>query len=145
MHGTKRHDHRETIERSEINSGGLLTQDTSDPGAGNFYRDPAPWPSLSRLRGILLPRRLASVESSIGGPPSARLEPAGLPEPVARLESAGRAEPAGWPEPAGRPDPESVREWAPDGPMAASPCSGWERPPPLSMGSKREGASRKIC
>ncbi len=28
MHGTKRHDHRETIERSEINSGGLLTQDT---------------------------------------------------------------------------------------------------------------------
>ncbi len=28
MHGTKHQDYRETIERSEINSGGLLTQDT---------------------------------------------------------------------------------------------------------------------
>jgi hypothetical protein len=28
MHGTKRHDHRETIERSEINASVLLGQDT---------------------------------------------------------------------------------------------------------------------
>ena len=76
-------------------TGALARKFSNDLGVGYFYCDPATRPFLSRLRGtlllplrgILLPRRLASVESWIGGRPSARLESAGWPEPAVRLDS----------------------------------------------------------